>query len=96
MDEVDFQAELCGAGKLTTLIEDGSNMCWSSGPAGMSDGVMTPRKKTLEIKVLSAIGSGNFPGNTEWTVCRDMCKGHSLRKKRRLPQIRLCLMNLSD
>ena len=21
-----------------TLIEDGSNMCWTSGPAGMSDG----------------------------------------------------------
>ena len=27
-----------------TLIEDGSNMCWTSGTAGMSDGVMTPRK----------------------------------------------------
>ena len=26
------------------LIEVGSNMCWKSGPAGMSDGVMTPRK----------------------------------------------------
>ena len=29
---------------MTTLIEDGANMCWASGPAGMSDGVMTPRK----------------------------------------------------
>ena len=27
-----------------TLIEDGSNMCMTSGPDGMSDGVMTPRK----------------------------------------------------
>ena len=27
-----------------TLIEDGSNMCWTSGPPGMSDGVMIPRK----------------------------------------------------
>ena len=27
-----------------TLIEDESNMCWTSGPAGMSDGVMTLRK----------------------------------------------------
>ena len=26
------------------LIEDGSNMCWTSGPAGMSDGVMTLEK----------------------------------------------------
>ena len=29
---------------MTTLIEVGSNMCCASGPAGMSDGVMTPRK----------------------------------------------------
>ena len=29
---------------MTTLIEDGANMCWAAGPAGMSDGVMTPRK----------------------------------------------------
>ena len=29
---------------LTTLFEDGSNMCWASGPLGMSDGVMNPRK----------------------------------------------------
>ena len=29
---------------VTTLIEDGSNVCQASGPAGMSDGVMTPRK----------------------------------------------------
>ena len=28
-----------------TLIQDGSNMCWTSGPAGMSDGGTTPRKK---------------------------------------------------
>ena len=33
----------------TKLIEDGSNMCWAYGPAGMSDGVMTPRKKTLGV-----------------------------------------------
>ena len=26
------------------LTEDVSNMRWTSGPAGMSDGVMTPRK----------------------------------------------------
>ena len=26
------------------LIEDGPNMCQTSGLAGMSDGVMTPRK----------------------------------------------------
>ena len=26
-----------------TLNEDVPNMCWASGPAGMSDGVMTPR-----------------------------------------------------
>ena len=26
----------------TTLIEDGSNTCQASGPAGVSDGVMTP------------------------------------------------------
>ena len=32
-----------------TLIEGGSNMCRTSGPAGMSDGVMTQRKKALEI-----------------------------------------------
>ena len=29
-----------------TLIQDGSNMCWTSGPAGMSDGVMTSRKSS--------------------------------------------------
>ena len=29
---------------VTTPIEDGSNMCQASGRAGMSDGVMTPRK----------------------------------------------------
>ena len=34
---------------MTTLIEDDSNVCWASGPAGMSDGVMTTRKKTSEI-----------------------------------------------
>ena len=28
-----------------TLIAYGSRMCWTSGPAGMSDAVMTPRKK---------------------------------------------------
>ena len=28
-----------------TLIEDGSNLCWTSGLAGMGDGVTTPRKK---------------------------------------------------
>ena len=41
-----------------TLIEDGSNMCQTSGPAGMSDGVMTPRKSIGNLVVLSAIGSG--------------------------------------
>ena len=30
---------------MTTLMEDVSNMCWASGSAGKSDGVMTPRKK---------------------------------------------------
>ena len=30
---------------MTTLTEDASNKCWASGPAGMSGGVMTPRKK---------------------------------------------------
>ena len=34
---------------MTTLIEGGSHMCQVSGPASMSDGVMTPRKKTSEI-----------------------------------------------
>ena len=29
---------------MTTLIGDGSNKCWSSGPVSMSDGVMTPRR----------------------------------------------------
>ena len=31
---------------MTTLIEDGSIMSCASGPAGMSDGVMNPRKKS--------------------------------------------------
>ena len=31
---------------MTTLIEDGSNKSWASGPVGMSDGVMTPSKKS--------------------------------------------------
>ena len=44
---------------LTTLFEDGSNMCQESGSAGVSDGVMAPRKKHRKSDlVLSAIGSG--------------------------------------
>ena len=31
---------------MTTLIEDGFNMCQTSGPAGVSDGVTTPRKSS--------------------------------------------------
>ena len=31
---------------MTTLIEDGSNMCWASGPVGMSDGVMEKHRKS--------------------------------------------------
>ena len=27
-----------------TLVEDGSDMCWTSGPTDTSDGVMTPRR----------------------------------------------------
>ena len=33
-----------------TLIEDGPDMCWPSGPAGMSDGAMT-LEKTSVIKL---------------------------------------------
>ena len=43
---------------MTTLIEDGSNMCEASGPAGMSDGVMAPHKHLKSESVLSAVGSG--------------------------------------
>ena len=32
-----------GQGTMTTLIEDEPNMCWASGPVGMSGGVITPR-----------------------------------------------------
>ena len=49
-----------------TLIEDGSGMCWTSGPPGMSD--HGPSKKSSEI--------------CEKTACRDACKGHQLRKKK--------------
>ena len=44
-------SKLCSVSKartktvtMTTLIEDGSNKCQASGPVGMSDGVITPRK----------------------------------------------------
>ena len=42
--KLDRSAGSPAAMTMTTLIEDGSNMCWASGPAGMGDGVMTPRK----------------------------------------------------
>ena len=39
---------------MTTLIEDGSNNCQSSGPVNMSDGVRDPAKKHQK--------SGALPG----------------------------------
>ena len=33
----------------TTPIEDGTNMCWASGPAGKSDGCHDPREKGTDI-----------------------------------------------
>ena len=50
-DVLSFVEEACNCESeqltvsMTTLIEDGSKMCWASGPAGMGDGVMTPQKK---------------------------------------------------
>ena len=36
---------------MTTLTDDVSNNCQSSGPAGMSDGVMTPLEKNIGNQV---------------------------------------------
>ena len=40
-----------------TLVEDGSSICLTCGPAGMSDGVMTPKKHRKSGQVLSTVGS---------------------------------------
>ena len=67
---------------MTTLIEDGSNMCWASGPAGTSGGVMTPRKSIGNLVRCSALlAQGSLRKHCEKTACRDLCKGHQLRKK---------------
>ena len=44
LHKVGNKAHMTMAMTLTTLIEDGSNMCWASGPVGMSDGVMILRR----------------------------------------------------
>ena len=57
---------------MTTLIEDVSNSCWTSGSAGMCDGVMTPRKKHWKSGcVLAQI---SLRKHCEKTVHRDRCK----------------------
>ena len=63
-----------------TLIDDGSGMCRTSGPPGMSD--YGPSKKPSEI--------------CEKTACRDACKGHQLRKEGRdkFRDFFLCLLPL--
>ena len=63
-----------------TLIDDGSGMCRTSGPPGMSD--HGPSKKPSEI--------------CEKTACRDACKGHQLRKEGRdkFRDFFLCLLPL--
>ena len=60
---------------MTTFIDDVSNHCQSSGPVGISDGVMTPRKKhRTSGGVMSAVGSKKK--NSKETVrrqCVEMC-----------------------
>ena len=64
---------------ITTLIEDGSNVCWASGPAGTSDGAMTPRKNIGNLVDCQALlAQGSLMKHCEKTVCRDLCKGHQL------------------
>ena len=40
---------------MTTRIQDGSNMCYVCGPAGMSDGVMTPVVSSSASLICSAL-----------------------------------------
>ena len=49
---------------MTTLFEDGSNMCLASGPAGMSDGVVTPRKASETWIGVERSWLGEGSGNT--------------------------------
>ena len=67
---------------MTTLIEDGPNMCWASGHAGMSDGVMTFRKTSEICLSVERSWLREISGkHCEMTVCRDQCKSHKLRKR---------------
>ena len=79
---------ICSPGLLTmtvtmsTLIDDRSHTCLASGPAGMSDGVMTPQKKTSEVWLNVERHWENLKIHCEMTACRDLCIGHNLRKKK--------------
>ena len=74
-----------------TLIQDGPNMCWTSGPAGMSDGGTTPRKSSGHvIRCWALVAQGSLRKHCEQTICRDLCKGHQLRKSRKARQLRFC------
>ena len=56
-----------------TLIKDGSNMCWTS--AGVSDGVMTPRKSVGNLDGCRALlAQRSLMMHCERTVYRDLCK----------------------
>ena len=50
-------ASRVGDSDIDTLIEDGSNMCKTSGPAGMSDGVMTSSRNIQNLVDRCAVGS---------------------------------------
>ena len=71
-----------------TLIEDGSGMCWTSGPPGMSD--HGPSKKSSEIWICVArCRLRKVSGNTVRRQRVEMCAVYRNREKRRMWQIQI-------
>ena len=86
--DCDEECEFCAvldadSSVLLRLIEDASDKSRASGPAGMSDGLMTPRKKQRKsCRKMSAVGSKE-PQKTlrdDSVSRRDLCKFHKLKK----------------
>ena len=69
---------------MTTLTDDVSNNCQSSGPVGVSDGVMKSRKTSEICSSDERNLLNSLERRSETTVCRDECKVN--KKKKRLIQ----------
>ena len=63
-----------------TLIEDRTNTCWTSGPASVSDEVMSPRKGTEIWKSRERCQHSEVSGSHE-KVHRELCTVSNCKKK---------------